>query len=265
MKLLIMKLGGSVITYKDSPTPKARLDVIKRLAKEIAQIYNQKKYRLILVHGAGSFGHPQSKKYRLHLGMKTPEQKLAFCQVANMVVQLNSLIIQALLAEKVPAVSLLPRSYVKTTGGEMSGFDYSLVQSYLAQNQIPILAGDSVLDKDWNCFILSGDTVVAYLAKKLKADKVIFLSDVDGVYTANPKKNLEAKLIPLITDKNLKEVLAGLTPSGRDDISGEMKGKILELQKHLKGILVLITNGLKDGTLAKALSPHPVGTALRFD
>lgn len=265
MKLVIIKLGGSVITNKDASHPTPRLKTIANLAKEVGKLYRSNQYQIILVQGNGSFGHPQSKKHRLHLGMQTPEQKLAFCQVANMVVELNSLLIKALLAEKVPAVSLLPRSFVKTFAGSMKGFDYSLAQSYLAQNQVPVLAGDAVLDQDWNCFILSGDTVISYLAKELKANKVIFLSDVNGVYTSNPKKNPQARLIPLITNRNFKEVLVGLTPSGRDDISGEMKGKVLELRKHLKGVEVLITNGLSDGSLLKAVGQYPSGTKLRFD
>ena len=53
--LVIIKLGGSVITYKESKTPKARLSVIKTLAKEIAQIVRIGKYRIVLVHGGGSF------------------------------------------------------------------------------------------------------------------------------------------------------------------------------------------------------------------
>lgn len=264
MKLVIIKLGGSVVTYKDSPTPKARLDTIKRLAKEITQIYQQNKYQLILVHGAGSFGHPIAKEYKLHRGMKTKQQKLAFSLMDQQMIELNSAVTQALLENNVPAISLPPRSFVQQSAGKFTGFDSQIIRNYLDQNQIPVLFGDGVLDSKWGCSIVSGDTLVSYLAKKLHAHQVIFLSDVDGIYTADPKRDPKAKLIPLITNKNLKEVLAGLTLSGRDDVTGEMMGKILELQRHLE-VEVLITNGLNDGSLLKAVGQYPIGTKLRFD
>ena len=40
--LTIIKVGGSVITHKDSETPKAKLDVISRIAKEISEFYSSK-------------------------------------------------------------------------------------------------------------------------------------------------------------------------------------------------------------------------------
>ncbi len=70
-KLLIIKLGGAVVTFKDSPIPKARISIIRRLAKEIRQL-SDKDLQIILVHGAG-YVHSPVKKYHLQYGMKTEE------------------------------------------------------------------------------------------------------------------------------------------------------------------------------------------------
>lgn len=261
-KLLIIKLGGSVVTYKDSPAPKARLDTIKRLAKEIAQIYHQNKYQLILVHGAGSFGHPIAEQYNLHQGMKTKQQKMAFNLMDQQVLELNSIIMESLLKCGVPVISLPPRSFVKQSAGRFDGFDYQLIQSYLDQGQVPVLFGDGVLDDKWGCSILSGDTIVSFLAKKLKAAKVIFLSDVDGIYTGDPKTDQAARLITEINNSNFDEVIKGLTPTNRHDVTGEMQGKIISLQRGLKGLPVVIVNGLKARILQKALMPASIGTKL---
>lgn len=262
MKLIIIKLGGSVVTYKDSSTPKARLDTIKRLAKEITQIYQQNKYQLILVHGAGSFGHPIAKEYKLHQGMKTKQQKLAFSLMDQQMIELNSAVTQALLENNVPAISLPPRSFIQQSAGKFTGFDSQIIKSYLDQNQIPVLFGDGVLDDKWGCSILSGDTIVSFLAKKLHAHQVIFLSDVDGIYTGDPRTDQTAKLIPEINNQNFNEVIKGLTPTERHDVTGEMKGKIIALRRNLTDLPVVIVNGLKAKTLQKALTQVPIGTKL---
>lgn len=264
-KLLIIKLGGSVVTYKSSLKPKARLKIIYRLGAEIKQILKTKKYKLILVHGAGSFAHPLVKKHKLHLGMSTEAQKLAFSQVRLQLLQLNSIIIKALFKNKIPATSLPPHSFITQSSGKFNGFDYGVVVKLLNQRQIPVLFGDIVLDDKWGSSVISGDTIVPYLAMKLKADKVIFLSDVDGIYTADPKKNSKAKLIPEINSSNYYQVSRNLSPNNIHDVTGEMRGKILELKRHLNGVEIRLMNGLRSGNLLKSLDQYQLGTKLLFD
>ncbi len=264
-KLLIVKLGGSVVTFKDSSKPKARINVINRLTQEIKEVLDKKEYGLILVHGAGSFGHPLAKKYNLSKGMKTQDQKLGFGLTTQKMIDLNSIIVSSLLKNGVPAVGLPPRAFITQSSGKLISFDHSQIKSFVEQNIVPVIFGDAVLDEQWNCSIISGDTIIPYLAKKLKTDKVIFLSDVDGIFDSDPKKNHKAKLIKEINNKNFKEILNGLTATARDDVTGEMKGKIKALQQSLKGLPVWIVNGLKEQTLQKAVKQVSIGTRLLLD
>ncbi|MEK7617502.1 MAG: isopentenyl phosphate kinase [Patescibacteria group bacterium] len=252
-KLLVIKLGGSVITIKDAPAAKANLKVIKRLAKEIKAVLDQDKYKIILVHGVGSFAHGLVKKYNLHQGIKTDRQIVASDQVKRQISRLNSIIVKHLLGAKIRAVGLIPHTFIVQSKGRLKNIDMEIINAYLNNNQIPVLFGDLVLDDKWGCSVLSGDTIVCHLAKILKAWRVIFLSDVDGIFDSDPKKNPEAKLISEVNNSNIKQVLKGLSPSGRDDVSGEMIGKISEIQKYLKRVPVLITNGLKADNLVQAV------------
>lgn len=262
--LIIIKFGGSVITDKNKSKPTLRTSVIKELSKQIQYLYQSKKYQIILVHGAGSFGHPLAKKYGLHLGMETEEQKYGFCLTDQKMIELNSSIMDYLLQSHIPAVSLSPRSFIKQSSGKFKNFNYQLIQGYLKQNQIPVLFGDVVLDNEWGCSIISGDTIIPYLARKLKANQVIFLSDVDGIYNCDPKQNPNAKLITEVNNKNFQQVLNGLSSSGRDDVTGEMQGKILNIKEMLSGIDVFIINGLKKDRLLKVLREKKIGTRLRL-
>lgn len=260
--LLIIKLGGSVITFKDNPCPKANHIIIRSLAKDIAKIYQQGKYKIILVHGAGSFAHPLVKKYKLNSRLESKTQKIALTLVHKQLQQLNNLILDALIKNKIPTATFSPHSFIIQNKGQLTGFDYTLIKKALEIHFIPILFGDMVFDGSYGYSVISGDVIAAYLAKKLKADQVIFLSDVDGIYDNDPKENSKAKIIPLVTNKNLKEVIAKLTKSGRIDVTAEMKGKIISLQQNLKNIPVVIANGLKAQILQKVLTQDSVGTKL---
>ncbi len=261
-KLIVVKLGGSVITNKDSQKPAAQLKAIKRLGKEIGQIYQQNKYKLIIVHGAGSFGHPLVKKYSLHLGVKSTEQKQALGTVYKQLTELNYLILDSLTKNGTPTINFPPHTVITQKNGKLLTFNYSQIEKALEKDLVPVLFGDMVTDTALGYSVISGDTIVAFLANKLKASKVIFLSDVDGVYTADPRLNPAAKLIPEINNQNFKEVIKGLTPTQRSDVTGEMMGKVISLRQNLKNLPVVLTNGLKSKTLQKALTPAATGTKL---
>ncbi len=266
-ELVIIKLGGSVVTYKESLVAKARKDNIKRLAKEVESLVEQG-YRVVLVHGAGSFGHPLAQKYQLHKGMRTEEQKFGYGQTTQSMLKLNFLITEALLGVGVRCVTLPPHSFVKQSSGKFKGFDYGLVKDFIEHGFVPVLFGDGVLDDKWGCSILSGDVIVSYLAQKLHAKKVVFLSDVDGIFDSDPKVNPTAKRISEITNENLQKVLKNFQISrktnSRSNVTGEMEGKILAIKDNLSKVAVWITDGFKKGQLNKAVLGEPVGTRIKF-
>ena len=263
-KLLVIKLGGAVVTYKDSPTPKARSETIRSLSKEIKQL-SKAGYKIILVHGAGSFAHSMVKKHHLNLGMKYKRQKYIFGKVIQRMLKLNGIIMGNLQKNGVSAVSLPPHTFITQTAGNLDQFDVSLIRQYLKKKLIPVLFGDMVLDDKWGCSVISGDAVACFLAKKLKADQVIFLSDVDGIYTADPNKNSKARLIPEVNNSNINQVLKGLSPTERDDVTGEMQGKILAIKKDLKSVPTIVADGLKENILIKIAHNEQIGTKLLLD
>lgn len=262
--VVVIKLGGSVVTDKEASRSAPRTNVIRSLAGQIKSVYKSSKWKIILVHGAGSFGHPLAKKYNLQHGMRTPKQKVGFCLTDQKMLRLNSIIMSNLLKCSIPAVSLPPRAFVCQSGGKLKILNHELIRFYLEHDQVPVLFGDVVLDDKWGCFILSGDIIVSYLARKLKASKVVFLSDVDGIYEKDPKVDRKASKIDLINGDNLEKVLDGIAQKNPTDVTGEMRGKILAIKKNLKRVEVIITSGLLDGNLTSALRNQRIGTRLFF-
>lgn len=220
-----------------------------------------------MVHGSGSFGHPIVKKFNLHKGMQSLKQKLAYGKTIRNMLDLNGVIISSFLSASVPVVSLPPRGFVTQSGGRFKGFDCEIVVESLEQGLVPVLFGDAVLDDEWGCSILSGDTIVSYLAQKLKARSVIFLSDVEGIFDSDPRVNKTARLIPDITNDNLDQVLKVLKPENRlesNNVTGEMYGKIMAIKANLRGTEVLLANGFKPNILSQIIDSKRVGSRVYF-
>ncbi|MCX8062947.1 MAG: hypothetical protein N3D16_10235, partial [Anaerolineales bacterium] len=117
--LIFLKLGGSLITDKHRPyTP--RLEVLRRLAEEIAAARTANPaLRLVVGHGAGSFGHVPAKRYGTRQGVHTSEEWLGFAEVWKEAATLNRLVVDALLEAKLPVISLPPCAAVTAEDGRV--------------------------------------------------------------------------------------------------------------------------------------------------
>ncbi|TSC64652.1 MAG: Amino acid kinase [Microgenomates group bacterium Gr01-1014_93] len=262
-ELLVIKLGGSVITYKDSQIPKPRFNVIRRIAKEILAL-QKLGYKIILIHGGGSFGHNLAKKYELIKGLRSKQSMTGFSRLLQSMNKLNLIITEVFRKLNLPIVSLPPHSFITQESGKLKFFDTRVIKQIINLGFIPVLYGDGVLDKNLGCSIISGDTIATYLGKKLKTKKVIFLSDVDGIFDNNPN-NPNAKLIPEINNGNFDGVFMGIKSTGRNDVTGEMAGKLFAIKTQLKKTKVKIINGNKKGNLEKAVNDQKTGTTLFFN
>lgn len=68
------------------------------------------------------------------------------------------------------------------------------LHQYLSLGFVPVLHGDCVLDHTKGCTVLSGDTVILETVKHIpEISRVVFLTDVDGVYDRSPIKDGEPK------------------------------------------------------------------------
>jgi isopentenyl phosphate kinase len=89
MKATILKLGGSLITEKAKDEPMVRTDVLKRLAEEISKELKEKELKLIIVHGAGPYGHVLAKEYGRKEGIKGLKQRMGDALTHQSMEELN--------------------------------------------------------------------------------------------------------------------------------------------------------------------------------
>jgi isopentenyl phosphate kinase len=245
--MFIVKLGGSVITDKTKQQT-FKPKVMEQLASEIKKSNKQ----MIIVHGAGSFGHILAKKYELNEGYKRYDQVKGFSLTHEMVQNLNSLVLKSLQKFDIPAVSISPHSIVKLDNHKLIKIDLKVFEEYLEKQFIPVTFGDVVLDKKLGFSICSGDLLVLALAEYFKPEKVIFAMDEDGLYTSNPKIDTKAKLIEKSSLKDLEKLSTSLDKHA--DVTGGMGGK-LDTIKNItkKGIDTILLNGNKPNRLYEVL------------
>lgn len=245
--MYILKLGGSVITDKTKECT-FRKHVMDNLAKEIKKA-NKK---IILIHGAGSFGHIQAKKYELNEGYSRKEQLHGFSITHEMVQRLNSMVLNSLQKNDIPAVSISPHSIVKLDDHKLVEINYNVFEEYLKKQFTPVTYGDVVLDKKLSFSICSGDILAKALSNHFKPQKVIFVIDEDGIYTSNPKINKNAKLIESTTIHKLEKLTT--SADAHADVTGGMSGKIKTIKNISRlGIDTVLLNGNKPDRLYKVL------------
>ncbi|KKP46886.1 MAG: Aspartate/glutamate/uridylate kinase [Candidatus Woesebacteria bacterium GW2011_GWA1_33_30] len=249
--LILVKLGGSVITDKSKPFT-ARTDVIKKLAKQIIKLKN-KNTDLIVGHGSGSFAHTPAAKYAVaegvtlrDVGLHLDRKIWGFSLTADAAIQINRIVVSEFLKLKLKVVSFAPMSFIYEkkiiTGHIKKALDIGI---------IPVIYGDLVMDKKQGFHINSGEATLDLLAKKLskfyKKIKIIYYTDTNGVYDAN------GKTIEKITPKNFKEIQKYITGSKNTDVTGGMILKVEESLKLVKSLdaEIYIMNGLSRGERTK--------------
>lgn len=109
--------------------------------------------------------------------------------------------------------------------------------------------------------IISGDDLVALLADVWRADKIIVATDVDGVFTKNPKIYKDAELIKRLSNEKDDRVEYTINSI---DVTGGMISKVEKLKRAAKrGIKCQIINGLKEGNIKAALlGDESIGTLI---
>ncbi len=249
--LCLVKLGGSIITDTSMPNT-AKPKEIKRLVNEIKQ---SGKTNIVIGHGSGSFGHVPAKKYRIQEGITSRSSMKGASITQYAAAELHMLILKELVSNNVNALSFRPSSGMARKG-KMYAWDISPMEKAIKKGFVPLTMGDLVIDSAKGITIISTEGVFEYIASKLKPSRIIVAGDTDGVFTANPKVDKMAKLIPKISSKNIRQAMKGAGASLKTDVTGGMATKLSYLYSISKkyGTTCQIINATVPGRLQSALS-----------
>lgn len=240
-------MGGSVITNKKT-LKTVRPSLISRLAKELTAAEE----KMILVHGAGSFGHIRAKKYKLQEGFRGESQLRGFAEVQEDVRSLNLYVMNALRRRGFCPVSIPPGIVVRFKGGELELIETKPFRDYLALGMVPVTFGDVVLDAEWRFAICSGDDLMLELSKAFRPSKCLFVTDVNGISSSDPKGKGKSELLTQVSPRDLGKM--DLAVERRFDVTGGIEGKLRKMSKAARyAEECWILNGLAPGRLRDAL------------
>jgi len=250
MTLAVVKFGGSAITVKDRPFTVRRRALRSMCSQVLSHV--EKGGKVVVVHGGGSFGHVVATRYKLNTGLRGDESYTGVALTRLAMRKLNEEVVKEFVRLGGKPYTIEPSSSFVLEEGDVREHFIKGVEVALEKGFVPLLYGDVVLDMgERGVSILSGDTIASFLASRLRADKLIYVLDVDGIYLEDPKKRPNAKLIKFLNEGVLKRVEVTTSDS---DATGGLVRKIREAFSAFRsGVRVVCFISWRRKNLLKAL------------
>ncbi len=256
--LQILKIGGSVITdrRKDRPFPLRRN--LERISEEISDAFLPGAFQLIIIHGAGSFGHPIVKRTGIDRGLTRPDQRLAMGETQRLQNWLNAFFLRHLLRAGVPAFPFQPSASSVMDGGRLVSMDFTALTGLLEQGMVPVLYGVPSYDATQGCAILSGDLIAIRLYEQFSASAVLHGTNVRGVFSADPDGEPHAEFFPTVDLRGTEGLPHGIGGSAVVDVTGGLRNKLEKLRSVGAGGRIF--DATVPGNVHRALRGEPVGS-----
>ncbi len=248
-KTIVVKIGSSTLTTERGTF---RLAPVAGLVSEVCELHAQGHRMLLVSSGAVSSGMGILRR-------KRRPTAVVDLQAAAAVGQGHLFHIYT---------ELFAHEHVITAQVLLTAFDVAARTQYLnARNTlrrllewkvVPIINENDTTSTDELCFG-DNDTLAAQVALLVKADLLILLTDTDGVYTADPREDLQARLITRVEDfEALQCVQVGTAgPLG----TGGMATKINSARMATSGgVETVIARGDRPGVLKACVAGEEVGT-----
>lgn len=261
---VVVKLGGSIITNKSAGGgPLVERVLVTKLAAELAEASVRP---LVLVHGAGSFGHQIVQRTGIHRGVTSPDSLLDWGETQRLQYILDCEIAELLLSAGLPVMPCQPSASAVMIDGKLQSMELEAVELMVQRGLVPLLYGVPAVDRTRGCSILSGDQIAPYIAERLGIGRLVHATNVDGVFTADPAKDPTARRFDRIDGNNWSAVREKLRGSGDVDVTGGMLGKVEALVESARGGLrVRIVDATVPGRLSAALRDEPVGSLVCWE
>ena len=252
-KRIVVKFGTNLLT---GGTDHLNQEIMTDLTKQIARLHNEGHEIVIVSSGAVAAG-------RQKLGLRKKRKDVPFKQVLASVGQNQLMQIYDRIFNKhkiTIAQALLTKSDLSNRAGYLNARNTLL--ALIELGVICIVNENDVVATDEIGGIRFGDNdnLSAMVANLIDADLLVLLTDIDGLYTADPHSDPNAKLISQVKkiDNRIKRLANGA--AGVRGVGG-MATKIEAAKLATTcGINVAITNGLKPDTLSQVVLGNKIGT-----
>lgn len=250
IKKIVVKIGSSSLT---SPLGGLDMDNLQKFTSEISNIWDSGLKTIIVSSGAIAAG----LKY---LGLEEKPKKYSMLQAIAAVGQHDLMrVYSSFFYKSGKKVGQILLTREDTTKREQYLNIKNTILTLLELNVIPIINENDSVALDEIKFG-DNDTLAALVAGLTESDLLIILSDIEGLYDKNPKTNIDAKLIPVVTEINeeIEKIAGGI---GSDYGSGGMVTKIKSAKIcSFSGIPMVIASSREKDVIKRILNGEDVGT-----
>ncbi len=256
-KRIVVKIGTSTITHMS--TGNLNLEKLERFVRMLTDIRNQDKEVVVVSSGAIGAG-------RKALGIKEKPRTLSVKQACAAVGQArlmmiyqklfaeyNQTIAQILITKRI-MLNEISKSNAENTFKELLGLGVIPIV-----NENDPISTDQILEENFG----DNDTLSANVAELVKADLLILLSDIDGLYTDDPRRNKNAEFIGYVDriDAGLEAMAKGADTSLG---TGGMATKVAAAKiASGAGVDMVIANGDRVSNISRILNGEEIGTLFK--
>ena len=259
-KRIVVKIGSSSLVHEE--TGRINIMRLEKLVRVLVDIKNEGKDVCLVSSGAIAVGKASAGMY----GTKTAEaESLPMKQACAAIGQAKLVMMyQKLFGEYNSAMGQVLLTRITLDNEYTRQNAYNTFEELFKLGVIPVVnENDSISTEEIEQVQTFGDNdrLSAIVTKLTGADLLVLLSDIDGMYTDDPKDNPEAKLIPEITD--ISESLLHMAQGTHDGGPGRggMSAKLAAAEIALgSGADMLILNGNDPYNIKRAMEGEPVGT-----
>lgn len=259
-KRIVIKIGSSSLTHSQT----GDMDYIRmeKLVREISDIANQGKEVILVTSGAIAAGKNAVNLKDIRVDSK--EKSLALKQACSAVGQARLMMTyQRLFAEynHVAAQILMTKN---TIVDDLNRFNaHNTFSELLKLGAIPVVNENDTVST-YEIEIGDNDTLSAIVAALIEADLLILLSDIDGLYTDDPRKNPDAKFIEQVDQLTDEYLSMGKASTGSNVGTGGMNTKLIAAQIATKSnVDMIIANSSDIGVMHRILDGENVGTLFK--
>ncbi len=188
-KRIVFKVGTSTLTHEET----GALDLVKmeKFVRILTDLHNQGKEIVVVSSGAISVG-------RKALSLKERPQERSMKQACAAVGQIRLMTVyQKLFSEYNQNTAQILMTKVTIANDTSRHNAQNTFRELLNMGVIPIVNENDTVATDEIDFG-DNDYLSSIVSAIVKADLLVLLSDIDGLYTDDPNKNKDAKLIPLV-------------------------------------------------------------------
>jgi glutamate 5-kinase len=249
-KRIVVKVGTSTLNHS---TGKLNLLRIEKLVRELSDLANQGKEIILVTSGAVGAGMDR-------LGLKEKPKNIPEKQAAAAIGQgILMHTYEKLFGEYGQVVAQVLLTREDSVNRSRYANSRNTLMTLLGMGVIPVINENDAVAVD-ELKIGDNDTLSAMVASIVDADALIILSDVEGLYTANPAADPTASFIAEVTDITPAiEDLAG--GPGSLHGTGGMYTKIQAAKIAVNsGVVMVIASGGRDGVVRDILGGGNIGT-----